>query len=267
LQIDLTGKTAIVTGAARGIGAEIARTLASAGCAVVAGDVLDAEGEVLTKEIGAAGGKAAYVHQDVAEEAAWERTVALALDTFGGLDVLVNNAGIEQTDFLVDVDIDEARRLLDVNLLGCILGHKHAIRAMRPGGPAGRGGSIVNISSVGGLVGTTAVGVYSASKGGLRLLSKCAAVECGQLGYGIRVNSVHPGLIDTAMGNKLLDDFVKLDLFPDQETSHEAMMKAHPIGHTGVPRDIAGVVLFLASDLSSFMTGSELVVDGGLTAV
>ncbi|MFC3227843.1 glucose 1-dehydrogenase [Marinibaculum pumilum] len=265
--IDLAGRAAIVTGAARGIGAEIARRFAAAGAGVLLGDVLDDQGEAVAAEIRAGGGQAEYLHHDVADEPAWEAAVARCLDRFGGLDVLVNNAGIEQTVFLADLDVAAARQLLDVNVLGVLIGHKHAIRAMRPGGPAGRGGSIVNLSSVAGLVGTPGLGTYSASKGGVRLLSKAAAVECGQLGYGIRVNSVHPALVNTEMGNKLVGDLTGLGIFPDLATAQAHMQTLYPIGRTGEPPDIADVVLFLGSDLSRWMTGTELVVDGGMTAV
>ncbi len=157
------------------------------------------------------------------------------------------------------------QRLLTVNISGTVLGHKHAIRAMRPGGPAGKGGSIINLSSVAGLIGTPGLGVYSASKGGVRLLTKAAAVECGMLGYKIRVNSIHPGFVETPMGDKLMKDFVGLGVFPDVETARRQHLANYPIGRMGMPGDVADAALFLASDLSSWITGSELVVDGGLT--
>ena len=137
---------------------------------------------------------------------------------------------------------------------------------MRPGGTAGKGGSIINLSSIAGLIGTPGMGVYSASKGGERLLSKAAAVECGRLGYGIRVNSIHPGLVETDMGNKLVNDFVELGFFPDRENALQQMLADYPIGRIGLPQDIANAALFLASDLSSWVTGTELVVDGGVTS-
>jgi NAD(P)-dependent dehydrogenase (short-subunit alcohol dehydrogenase family) len=263
--IDLNGKVALVTGAARGIGAATAALLAEGGATVVLGDVLaDAvrtTADALTKD----GHRVKAVVHDVTDEAAWETLVAETVRAFGGLDILVNNAGIEETVFLADIDAANVRKLLDVNVSGMLFGHKHAIRAMRPGGIAGRGGSIVNISSVAGLIGHAGLGVYSATKGAVRLLSKAAAVECGRLGYGIRVNSVHPGLIETAMGDKMLDDYVKLGVFADDDAATGAFLAAHPIGRTGKPADVASAVLFLASDLASFVTGTELVCDGGLT--
>jgi len=262
---ELTGKVALVTGGALGIGAAIARHFAARGAEVMIGDIQDDLGKSVAKEICENGGRAAYRHQDVAAEADWEETVAEAVRTFGGLDVLVNNAGMEQASFLADVVIADAQRQLTVNLVGTILGLKHAIRAMRPGGAAGKGGSIINLSSVAGLIGTPGLGIYSASKGGVRLLSKAAAAECGVLGYNIRVNSIHPGFVETQMGEKLMHDFVALGVFPDLATARKQHSAGYPIGRTGVPADIANAALFLASDQSSWITGTELVVDGGLT--
>jgi NAD(P)-dependent dehydrogenase (short-subunit alcohol dehydrogenase family) len=265
ITIDLSGKTALVTGAARGIGAATAEMLARAGASVVLGDVLAEAVHATAARIGAAGGRAKAVVQDVTDEAEWERTIADAVASFGGLDIVVNNAGIEETVFLTDIEHADMQKLLAVNVGGVLLGHKHAIRAMRPGGAAGRGGSIVNLSSVAGIIGSPALAVYSATKGAVRLLTKSAAVECGRLGYGIRVNSVHPGLIDTEMGNKLLADYVKLGVFADAAAATAEFERSHPIGRTGVPADIASAVLFLASDLAGFITGHDLVVDGGMT--
>jgi len=229
------------------------------------GDIQDDLGRSVAKEICDKGGRAVYRRQDVTVEADWEQTVAEAVRTFGGLDVLVNNAGMEQASFLADVDVEGVQRQLNVNVVGTILGLKHAIRAMRPGGAAGKGGSIINLSSVAGLIGTPGLGIYSASKGAVRLLSKAAAAECGVLSYNIRVNSIHPGLVETDMGQKLLRDFVALGVFPDVETARKQHSAGYPIGRTGVPQDIANAALFLASDQSSWITGTELVVDGGLT--
>jgi len=263
--IDLSEKVALVTGAAGGIGAAIAERLAASGVSVVVTDVQDALGQETAARIGKAGGKATFIRLDVAVEAQWEAAIATATATYGGFDILVNNAAIEQTVFLADVDFDDMQRLLTINIGGTVLGLKHAIRAMRPGGAAGRGGSIINLSSVAGLIGTPGLGVYSASKGGVRLLTKAAAVECGVLGYKIRVNSIHPGFVETPMGDKLMNDFVGLGVFPDVDTARQQHRASYPIGRTGLPRDIADAALFLASDMSSWITGTELVVDGGLT--
>jgi len=260
--MELSGKVALVTGAAHGIGAAIAKKLAESGARIVVGDILVDEGQSVVREIGDA---ATFVRHDVADEAQWEAAVGTAISTYGGLDIVVNDAAIEQTTFLADVAIEDVRRLLAVNVTGAILGHKHAIRAMRPGGPAGRGGSIINLSSVAGLIGTPGLGVYSASKGAVRLLSKAAAVECGRLGYGIRVNSIHPGFIQTPMGDKLMGDFVELGFFPDVATAREQHLASYPLGRLGAPIDIANAALFLASEASSWITGTEIVVDGGMT--
>lgn len=261
----LTGKVAYVSGAAGGIGASIAQVFAEQGAGVAIGDVQVERGEATAAAIRQRGGKAIFVRHDVADEGQWEAALALAVKEFGGLDILVNNAAIEQTCLLADVELADIQKILTVNVTGTILGHKHAIRVMRPGGAAGKGGSIVNLSSVAGLIGTPALGVYSASKGAVRLLSKAAAVECGRMGYGIRVNSIHPGLVDTDMGNKLVDDFVKLGVFADRDAALRQMLETYPIGRTGVPGDIANAALFLASEMSSWITGTEIVVDGGMT--
>jgi NAD(P)-dependent dehydrogenase (short-subunit alcohol dehydrogenase family) len=264
IPIDLSGKVALVTGAARGIGAATAALLAQAGASVVLGDVLTGALEQTANEIAERGGKAKALVHDVTSEAAWEAVIAAAVEEFGGLDILVNNAGIEETVFLADIDAGAMRRLLDVNVGGVLFGHKYAIRAMRPGGSAGKGGSIINLSSVAGLIGHAGLSVYSASKGAVRIISKSAAVECGRLGYGIRVNSVHPGLVETAMAKKMLSDYVELGVFADEATAGGAFLAGHPIGRIGQPGDVASAILFLASDLASFVTGHELVVDGGL---
>ena len=262
--VDLSGKVALVTGAARGIGAATAAMLAECGAKVALTDVLE-EGQRTAERIDPQAKRAIFLRHDVTDEKQWEEVVSTTVARLGGLDILVNNAGVEQLGYIADIEMANARRLFEVNIMGVMLGHKYAARAMRPGGAAGRGGSIVNISSVGAQIGTSGVSVYSASKGAVRLFSKCAAVEFGQLGYGIRVNSIYPGFIKTVMIDNFLAGLVKLGTFPDVETAIKVMSAAYPIGRTGVPRDIAGAVLFLASDLASFVTGAELVVDGGVT--
>ena len=265
MKASLSGKVAYVSGAAAGIGASIGQIFAEQGASVVIGDVQAERGEAVAARIRERDGKAIFVRHDVSDEAQWEAALARAIEEFGGLDILVNNAGIEQTCLLADVELADIQKLLTVNVTGVILGHKHAIRAMRPGGLAGKGGNIINLSSVAGLIGTPALGVYSASKGAVRLLSKAAAVECGRLGYGIRVNSIHPGLVDTDMGNKLVDDFVQLGVFADRAVALRQMLETYPLGRTGVPGDIANAALFLDSEMSGWITGTEIVVDGGMT--
>lgn len=260
--IDISGKVALISGGARGIGAATAEVFVASGGSVVIGDILDKEGNALAARLG---DKCCFIHHDVTQESQWEAAVGKAIQKFGGLDILVNNAGIEQTKFLTDLDIADIQKLLNVNVAGVLLGHKHAIRAMKPGGAAGKGGSIINLSSVAGLIGFPGLSLYSACKGAVRLISKAAAVECGRLGFGIRVNSVHPGYVDTEMGQQLLHSFVDAGAFPDFDAAAAAMLASHPIGRTGVPLDVAQAILFLASDLSSWTTGTEMVLDGGMT--
>lgn len=263
--MDLSGKVAVVTGAAGGIGAAIACAFAKAGVKVVLGDIQVDKGQEVSKRINEDGGSSVFVTHDTTDEVAWTNIIDIALDTFGGLDILVNNAAIEQACFIENIETADIEKLMKVNVTGVLIGHKHAVRAMKPGGRAGKGGSIVNISSVAGLIGTPGLGVYSASKGAIRLLTKAAAVEFGRLGYGIRVNSIHPGFVDTDMGVKLLDDFTSLGMFKDRTDAYIQMKAAHPLGITGLPSDIANAALFLASDMSRWMSGSELVADGAMT--
>ena len=260
------GKVALVTGGARGLGAEICRALASCGAAVLVTDVLEKEGRAVAEELRGGSARAEFLRHDVSSEAEWQAAIAAAIDELGGLDVLVNNAGIERMQFVTEASAEEFRKILDVNVTGVFLGCKHAIAAMRPGGRAGRGGSIINMSSVAGLVGVTALGAYNASKGAVRLLTKSIAVECGQLKTKVRCNSIHPGLIWTEMGRHFLQNFVDLKLLPDMAASEAAFKASVPMGEFGVPRDISSAALFLASDASRYMTGAELVVDGGFSA-
>ncbi|MFV0932757.1 SDR family NAD(P)-dependent oxidoreductase [Pseudomonas jessenii] len=261
----LSGKVALVTGAARGLGAETALALANAGAKVMLSDILVADAQATAASIRAAGGEAQAVHHDVSSEADWERAIDATIETFGGLDVLVNNAGIEKAALLTEASLDDFRRLYEINVGGVFLGLKHAARAMRPGGAAGRGGSIVNLSSVAGLVGVPTLSGYCASKGAVRLISKAAAVEFAKLGYGIRVNTVHPGIVKTEMGVNVVRGLVAAGLAPDEASSDAYVQSMHPLGY-GHPQDVASAVLYLASEASRWSTGSEIVIDGGLTA-
>ncbi|WP_018990691.1 glucose 1-dehydrogenase [Aromatoleum toluclasticum] len=261
-EFQLDGKVALISGSARGLGAATAEALHAGGAKVVIADVLDGEGAQMADRIGA---NALFVHLDVTREADWEAAIAAAVERFGGIDVVVNNAGIETTSLLENCTLEEFDRTLKINVSGVFLGVKHAIRAMKPGGASGRGGSIVNISSGAGLKGSLGLGAYCSSKGAVRLLSKAAAVECGRLGYGIRVNSIHPGLIKTEMGVKTLNDYVRLGLMPDEATAEQAFLGAHLIGF-GRPQDIANGVRYLASDAARWITGIELSIDGGYFA-
>lgn len=262
----LEDKVALVTGAGRGIGASIARTLARAGAKVMLTDIVGDSARAMAAQIVEAGGQADWLQHDVSSEAEWEATVATTVSRLGGLDVLVNNAGVEIMRLITDMTQEEFRQLLAVNVEGVFLGLKHGIRAMRPGGSAGKGGSIVNLSSVGGMIGFTGLSGYCATKGAVRLLSKAAAVECGQLQTGIRVNSVHPGIVKTDMGMSVIQGIVNLGLVADLATAETMMQGLHPIG-TGEPDNVADAVLYLASDASRWTTGAEHVVDGGLSAM
>lgn len=261
------GKVALISGGARGLGAEMAHALAGAGARVMVSDVLEDAGRETVAAIRAAGGEADFLALDTTQEAQWASAVGRTIEQFGGLQILVNNAGIERLQFVTETTVEEFRKVMDVNVTGVFLGCKHAIRAMRPGGAAGQGGSIVNLSSVAGLAGCIGLSNYCASKGAVRLLTKSVAVECGQLGLGVRCNSIHPGVVWTDMGRQFLQHFVDIGLMPDVETAQTRFEAAVPMGHFGVPSDVASAALFLASDASKWITGAELTVDGGYTAV
>lgn len=241
---DLSGKTVIITGGARGLGAEAARQAVAAGARVVLADVLDEEGAATAHKLGDA---ARYQHLDVTREEDWQRVVAYARAEFGSVDGLVNNAGISTGMFLETESVERFRKVVDINLTGVFIGMKTVIPAMKEAG----GGSIVNISSAAGLMGLALTSSYGASKWGVRGLSKLAAVELGT--DRIRVNSVHPGMTYTPM---------------TAETGirqGEGNYPNTPMGRVGEPGEIAGAVVFLLSGTSSYVTGAELAVDGGWT--
>lgn len=261
----LAGKVALVTGAARGLGAASAEALAREGAHVVVTDMREDEGQATADRIAGEGGDATFIQHDVTDEAQWGAAMAKAEEAFGALHILVNNAGIAPAgEYIENLPLEEWRRVTAIDLDSVFLGCKHGIRTIKKHG----GGSIINISSIMGLVGFARNADYNASKGGVRLLTKVAALECAELGYNIRVNSVHPGFIDTALVRDAVEEGVKR---PDAQVSSanemiDMLVMAHPLGHLGAPRDIADAVVFLASDRSAFMTGSEVVVDGGYTA-
>lgn len=261
----LDGKTALITGAARGIGGACASALAEAGASVMLSD-RDDLGTATAASIVAAGGKAAYHNLDVTREQDWIEAVDATISTFGGFDILVNNAGIEIMGGIADVTQEEYRRLMAINVEGVFLGCKHAVIAMRPGGRVGKGGAIVNMSSVAALFGVPWLSVYGASKGAVRTLTKDVAVECGRLGYGIRCNSIHPGVVQTEMGDSFFRKNQALAQIATIEEVRAAFLQVHPIGRMGVPGDVANAVRFLVSDAASWITGIELPVDGGWTA-
>ena len=247
----LENKVALISGGARGMGAAEARMFAREGAKVVIGDVLEAEGRQVEAQINEAGGECVFVLLDVTQESQWQHAVETAVARFGRLDVLVNNAGIVLRGILEDTSVEDWDKVMDVNAKGVFLGTRAAISEMKKSG----GGSIVNISSISGIVGQSDIQpVYNASKGAVRIFTKSAAIQYAK--EGIRVNSVHPGSIDTPMAGDRLND-------PGlQRQANERT----PLGRTAHPDEVAYGVLFLASDESSFMTGSELVIDGGATA-
>ena len=248
----LQGKVAIITGGARGQGAAEARMFTREGAKVVFGDILDDDGRQVEAEIAAAGGEAVYVRLDVTDEDAWREAVGTAVSRFGKVDILVNNAGIASWNAGDDATVEEWDRIMEVNAKGVFLGTKAVIPAMRATG----GGSIINISSISGMVGQTNIHPgYNASKGAVRILTKSTAVQ--HAAEGIRCNSIHPGPVKTPMTERGWSDPEWL----------QAMRRRTPLGRYADPDEIAYGVLFLASDESSFMTGSEMVIDGGVTAL
>jgi len=255
------GKVALVTGGASGIGAGCATRLAEEGAIVVVTDVQDAKGDDLVGSIKNAGGKARYLHHDVTSEDAWIGVVADIEKTEGRLDILVNNAGIGiASPSITMMSLEDWRRQQAVNVEGVFLAIKHSLPLMRK---AGAGGSIVNMSSVAGLKGSPPLAAYSATKGAVRLFTKAVALECANFKDGIRVNSVHPGIIETPIWISIAGMGQPGANAPPDLDAMSAT--AVPLGVKGVPEDIANGVLWLASDESRYVTGLELVIDGGLT--
>ena len=264
----LEGKVAMVTGAARhdGIGANCARALAQAGAKVVLTDIMDEQGQAVAESLNAEGGSAVYKHLDVTSEEAWIGTIADVVEELGGLDVLVNNAGTTGNGTIEDLPLEVWRRVRSINLDGVYIGTKQGILAMKPGGIAGKGGSIINMGSVTSFVGVANSSSYVGTKGGVRLLSKCAAIECGRLAYNIRVNTMIPGFIETGLLKDGCQNMVDQGLVGSIDEIKAQFCAGHPIGRIGQPIEIGLGVQFLASDASSFITGADLVIDGGYTA-
>ncbi|MBY0312704.1 MAG: SDR family oxidoreductase [Phycisphaerales bacterium] len=257
----LRGKVALVTGAARGIGAACARALASEGASVWVTDILDDLAAAVAREIGPS---ARHAHLDVRDETQWSSVIDRITSASGGLDVLLNNAGVtgfDPPDGPQDPEhasLDSWRQVHAVNSDGTFLGCKHAIRVMKP--PTGRGGSIINVSSRSGLVGIAGAAAYASSKAAIRNHTKSVALYCAQQHYGIRCNSIHPGAILTPMWDAMLGDG------PERAEAIAEIAEGVPLGRMGKPEDVAHLVVYLASDESGYMTGSELTLDGGILA-
>jgi len=245
----LDGKVALITGASRGQGETEARLFAREGARVVLTDVLVDLGQQVANSIHTGGGEALFLQLDVANPDEWNEVVRHTVQTYNRLDILVNNAGIAQRGGVEDTSVEDWDRTMDINAKGVFLGMKYAIPAMLQNG----GGSVINISSTSGIVGFPGGTAYHSAKGAVRLLTKVAAAEYAK--RGVRVNSIHPGLIETPMTDNMAAARMQL------------LLERTPMGRKGTPMEIAYGALFLASDESSFMTGAELIIDGGMTAV
>lgn len=250
----VSGKVAVVTGAASGIGAETSRALAREGAHLVLTDIQTEAGEAMAEELASAGAQVIFLRHDVTNEADWQEVVSTAKQRFGRIDVLVNNAGIGGGVPLLDSTLEQWRSVTSINLDGVFLGMRYTCPVMVETG----GGSVINISSILGKVGTAGAAAYCASKGGVALFTKAAALELAPM--QIRVNSVHPGYIETPMVNNAIHQA------ENGNEMRDLLITRHALGRLGVPKEIANGIVFLASDEASFMTGSELVIDGGYTA-
>jgi len=254
----LKGKVAIVTGSAEGIGRATAETFASEGAKVVVADINEDKGRAVAESIRNNGGESFFFRLDVTREADWKALMEATIKAYGKLSVLVNNAGISQARNIMETSLDDWNRIMTVNATGCFLGTKYAIESMKD---AGEMCSIINRSSIDGQIAEPGLFAYCASKGAVTILTKSAALACGEKGYRIRVNSVHPGYIATALTEEEARGY---GLSPEEYFAKVGKM--HPLGTIGEPMDIAWLDVFLASDESKWATGAEFVVDGGWTA-
>lgn len=255
----VSGKVALITGGASGLGREAAVRLVEEGARVLVTDINQIDGEAVAKSLGSNG---AFARHDVTKEEEWVIATQKALEVFGRLDILVNSAGIGTMNSVEDCSLEEWRHVMAVNGDGVFLGCKYGVAAIKQTSTSeGSCGSIINISSVSGLIGGHNLAAYNASKGAVRLLSKSVALHCARKGYNIRCNSVHPTFIDTPMVRAMFEDA------DDPDRVRQKLSRQVPLGHIGEPNDIAWAIVYLASDESKFMTGAELVVDGGITAM
>ena len=263
---ELKDRIALVTGAAGGIGFEIAKTFAEAGAKVVLSDLLVKEGTEASERLNAKNFETRFIKHDVTNENEWVEVISEISDLFGGLDILVNNAGIIIQKPLNETSLEEWRRAMAVNLDSVFLGTKIASQEiMKRSANSSISGSIINMSSVAGIVGIANNSSYNASKGAVRLLTKSNAMEFSDPSINIRVNSIHPGGINTNMIKNIINTSVKETGATEDEVRSQ-LEQIHPMQRLGIPEEVAKVALFLASTDSSYMTGSELVVDGGYTA-
>ncbi len=253
----VAGKVALITGAGMGLGRAAAVLLAAEGARIAVTDIDPVAGAETVGQIAAAGGEAAFFPHDVTDPEHWQSALRDAEERFGRLDILVNNAGIAIAKNVEETTLEDWRRTMAVNADGVFFGCKYAIPAMRRAG----GGSIVNLSSIDGIIGEADLAAYCASKGAVRTLTKAVAVHCAEKRYSIRCNSIHPGYIWTPQTETYLRDLGRLD------EERQKALRRHPLGVLGEPKDIAYMVLYLASDESKFVTGAEMVVDGGYLMV
>lgn len=243
----LQGKTALITGGSSGLGNAMVRRFAAEGAAVIIADIDDANGQALAAELGQ---QASFVHLDVAKEEDWQR----ALSGGASIDVLINNAGITTYGSIEEVTLEQFKHELDIDVIGVFLGCKYAVANMKAGG---RGGSIINMSSLAGLRANGNLAAYNAAKAAVTLLTKSVAMHCATSGYGIRCNSIHPGVIHTPILDKVLAQV------PNPDEVYASWVATHPIGRIGKPEEIAAMAVYLASDEAGFTTGAEFKVDGG----
>ena len=243
----LQGKTALITGGSSGLGNAMVRRFVAEGAAVIIADIDDANGQALAAELGQ---QASFVHLDVAKEEDWQR----ALGSGASIDVLINNAGITTYGSIEEVTLEQFKHELDIDVIGVFLGCKYAVANMKAGG---RGGSIINMSSLAGLRANGNLAAYNAAKAAVTLLTKSVAMHCATSGYGIRCNSIHPGVIHTPILDKVLAQT------PNPDEVYAGWVAVHPIGRIGKPEEIAAMAVYLASDEAGFTTGAEFKVDGG----
>ena len=262
---ELKGKTAFISGGSRGIGASIASLFLDEGANVLITDILEEEGIRTVENLSGKKGDISFISHDVTDEDSWKEAVSYCINEFGGLNILVNNAGIYSSSTVEETSIEEWKKMFTVNVEGVFLGTKSVLEEMKRSSLDNDSGSIVNLSSIAGLVGSAGHGAYTASKGAVKLFTKSCAIEFADLDYNIRVNSIHPGVIETKMGAQVVSNVSEnLELGNNEAKEMTALM--HPVKRMGVPEEIAQLALFLASNRSSFITGAEMVIDGGFTA-